>query len=222
MNRKLVKTKDESYTLYVPELDEHYHSIHGALQESRHVFINAGLFYLVEKQKDISLLEVGFGTGLNAFLTRVEAERRQLSIKYCGLEKYPLTQEEYSKLHYYKNIGYPGAQQSFEQLHKSSWDETQMLSDHFIFTKLKIDFRQFESPEQFDLIYFDAFAPSAQADLWTAEVFSNMYNSLKTNGILVTYCVKGDVRRAMRSVGFRVEKLPGPPGKREMLRAYKK
>jgi len=221
MIRKLVKTRDESYTLFVPELDEHYHSIHGAIQESLHIFIQAGLRYLAGKQKSISVLEVGFGTGLNAILSLIEAERQQLSLNYCGIEKYPLLEHEYSLLEYHQHIEHPKASEWFNGLHQTNWGTKQSLNPHFELTKLRADLKTFASSAEFDLIYFDAFAPSAQADLWTTEIFKKMYGALKPEGVLVTYCVKGIVKRAIQEVGFTVEKLPGPPGKREMLRAHK-
>ncbi len=226
MKRHLVKTKDNSYTLFVPELDEHYHSIHGAVQEAEHVFIQAGMLPVAQKKKQFSVLEIGFGTGLNALLTCLSADLHQLEVSYTGLEKYPLQSEEYQKLgytdvlpqHYPQNKTGP----LFETLHQVPWAQYHTIRPGFQLRKLQTDFKNFSEQAAFDLIYYDAFAPSAQANLWTVTRFTSMYKALKTDGVLVTYCVKGEVRRNMQAAGFQVEKLPGPPGKREMARAWKK
>ncbi len=227
MNRHLVKTKDNSYTLFVPELDEHYHSIHGAMQEGEHVFIQAGLLKKAETVKEISVLEIGFGTGLNALLTCLSADIHTLEINYHGLEKYPVQQEEWTKLEYaqalpeaYEN-NLENTQDIFNKLHEVAWEQPERITPNLTLTKRQQDFKTLENKNAFDVIYYDAFAPSAQADLWTIEVFKRMYAALKPDGILVTYCVKGEVRRNMVTAGFRVEKIPGPIGKREMARAFK-
>tara|TARA_R110002050_G_scaffold279780_1_gene426546 strand:+ start:245 stop:922 length:678 start_codon:yes stop_codon:yes gene_type:complete len=221
MQRKLVQTKDNSFTLFVPELDEHYHSIHGALAEAEHIFIDAGL-KPIEDRKEISILEIGFGSGLNACLTALYADRQGLNIFYQGLEKYPVLEGEWRALNYPSIINQSGTEQMMINLHAAPWSEKTRLNSHFQLLKSQIDFREFRAEENtFDLIYFDAFAPSAQADLWSLAVFSEMYKSLKLGGRLVTYCVKGSVRRTMQEAGFIVEKIPGPPGKREMARALK-
>lgn len=219
MKREIVKTNDNSSTLFVPDLDEHYHSIHGALQESRHVFIKAGLHELVNRKNEISILEVGFGTGLNALLTLLEAEQKDLSIHYKSLEKYPVTLDELKQLNYGELL--KDSSGAFQQLHKAEWEKWVSVNKLFKIFKQQTDLKSFSAPAEFDLIYFDAFAPSAQADLWTIEIFTKMFQSLKPGGLLVTYCVKGEVRRNMKAAGFEVEKIPGPPGKREMARAWK-
>lgn len=228
MNRTLVKTKDDSYTLFVPELDEHYHSIHGAIQEAEHVFIDAGLSKKAETQKHISILEIGFGTGLNAWLTCLSADVQQLGIEYTALEKYPVKTEEWAKLEY---VGQAPARYTsttnnktklFQKLHQASWEEKTTIDANFSLLKKQLDFRNYEAICKHDLVYFDAFAPSAQPNLWTLQMFKNMYRALKNGGVLVTYCVKGDVRRNMQAAGFEVEKIKGPPGKREMARAFKR
>lgn len=217
MNREVARTKDGSTTLFVPELDEYYHSIHGALQESLHVFIEAGLKHQAAENKELSILEVGFGTGLNSLLTALEAEKQKLKIRYTSLEKYPVTSEEAGQLKYEDLIS--GSEHLFRKLHEANWGEWTKVTPRFELLKLQTDLKEFSAEAEFDLIYFDAFAPSAQADLWTKEIFASMYQSLKPGGILVTYCVKGEVRRNMKAAGFEVEKIPGPPGKREMARA---
>lgn len=220
MNREIVTTKDSSSTLFVPGLDQHYHSMHGAMQESMHVFIEAGLHLFKDKGK-ANILEIGLGTGLNALLTALEAEKLNLSIDYTALEKYPLSMDEMLQLNYGELLEGAETKRLLTELHQLKWGEKLELNTRFLLQKLEIDFKDYQKKEVHDLIYFDAFAPSAQPDLWTVDVFNNMYDSLKQGGTLVTYCVKGDVRRNMKSAGFEVEKIPGPPGKREMARAWK-
>jgi len=221
MKRELIRTKDNSYTLFVPELDEHYHSIHGALAEAEHIFINAGL-KPIEDRLAISVLEIGFGSGLNACLTALYADKQGLNIFYQGLEKYPLTTEEWQALNYSDIIKDADSKEIMADMHAADWSIKTTLRAHFQLLKSAIDFRDFKAEENtFDLIYFDAFAPSAQADLWSLAIFQEMYKALKPGGRLVTYCVKGSVRRTMQEAGFTVEKIPGPPGKREMARALK-
>ncbi len=217
MQRKIVTTSDGSSTIYFPEWDEHYHSKHGAIQEAYHVFIKMGLS-LFSSQK-VAVLEIGFGTGLNAFITLLEAEKRNLQITYEGVEAYPVAIEEVGLLNYPQELN--DSQAVFKQLHEIPWEESQNITPYFTLKKRKLFFDQIEDSSQFDLIYFDAFGARVQPELWTASIFQKMYNALKPNGILVTYAAKGSVRRAMLEVGFKVEKLPGPPGKREMLRGRK-
>lgn len=219
MNRSVVTTKDGSSTIFVPELDEHYHSVHGALQESMHVFIKAGLHYFTARNP-LYILEVGFGTGLNALLTSVEVNGSSQKIHYSSLEKYPVHPTELEQLNYAQNLS-ADAQLTFKKLHSTPWEIESEINPNFYLTKLQADLKEFSATEQFDLIYFDAFAPSAQANLWTIDIFERMYKALNAGGMLVTYCVKGEVRRNMQAAGFTVEKIPGPPGKREMARAHK-
>ncbi|MGB0177214.1 MAG: tRNA (5-methylaminomethyl-2-thiouridine)(34)-methyltransferase MnmD [Owenweeksia sp.] len=224
MKRQVTITRDNSKTLFVPELDEHYHSVHGAIQESIHVFIRSGLHEFLS-YKPVHILEIGLGTGLNAWLSLKEATERKLQIEYTALEKYPVLAEEAEELNY-TDLMPKGPKEQFRTIHQCPWEEKITLETEapasFSLLKRQIDIRLFEATEAYDLIYFDAFAPSAQPDLWTTCVFQRMYAALKPDGLLVTYCVKGDVRRAMKSAGFAVEKIPGPPGKREMARAWKK
>ncbi len=222
MERKWVKTKDGSPSLYVPELKQNYHSLHGALQESRHVFIKSGLHHFSEKP-ELKILEVGFGTGLNALLTHFEKTNPNQKIYYHSLEKYPLEEEEWSAIHWPELfLASPEYHEFYNQAHQAKWNQIEVLNNHFELQKTQIDLVDFEPPGMsYDLIYFDAFSPEAQPKLWTKEVFSRLYKALKMDGILVTYCVKGSVRRAMEAAQFEVEKIPGPPGKREMSRAIK-
>ena len=220
MERKIICTEDGSHTLYIPEMDEHYHSMHGAVQESKHVFIEAG-YNAVEKDKLI-IFEVGFGTGLNALLTLKESLESPKRIQYFSIEKYPLAQEEYSTLNYTQNLG-KQYQEYFLKLHQCKWDVPVEITRNFIFTKLRGDITNFNFDQLplFDLIYFDAFAPNKQDGLWSSHIFNQLYTNSNNNAVLVTYCAKGEVRRTMQAAGFSVQRIPGPPGKREMIKAIK-
>jgi tRNA U34 5-methylaminomethyl-2-thiouridine-forming methyltransferase MnmC len=216
--RHIVQTADGSATLYVPQWDEHYHSIHGAVQESEHVFIKAGLEFISPLRDELSVLEIGFGTGLNAWLTAKWAIEHHSKIQYTSLEAYPLTVEESSLLQYSAS---EEELQLFNSLHVSPWGKWNELNQYFSLFKWK-DLLEDWNPEcQYDLIYFDAFAPSAQPELWTKEVFEKMFQCTYSGGVLVTYCAKGDARRALKAAGWEVSKLPGPPRKREMTRAIR-
>lgn len=161
---------------------------------------------------------MGFGTGLNAFLTAIEALKNNILVYYTAIETSPLFLEEVADLNYRESLGHVSL---FHELHKANWNDTIKINDHFMLEKMRVDLRDYTAGQPYHLIYYDAFAPSAQPELWTKEVFEKLYDVLYANGILVTYCSKGDVRRAMQAAGFTVKKLPGPPGKREMLRAEK-
>jgi tRNA U34 5-methylaminomethyl-2-thiouridine-forming methyltransferase MnmC len=221
MKQELVITEDGSSSIFLADLDEHYHSIHGALQESIHVFINAGLHEKLNKQDTISILEIGFGTGLNTLLTCLEANSAKQKIEYTAIEKFPLTENIYSQLNYCSLLQQENCAFYFDSIHKCSWNKYAALNDDFSLLKLHQDIQDVNVLNQFDIIYFDAFAPSAQPELWTSSVFKSMFNSLKVDGILVTYCAKGVVKRTLKEVGFKIESLPGPVGKREMTRARK-
>ncbi|MHA6279792.1 tRNA (5-methylaminomethyl-2-thiouridine)(34)-methyltransferase MnmD [Salinimicrobium sp. CAU 1759] len=221
MKREIIKTSDGSATIYLPEWNEHYHSKHGALQEALHVFIKTGFehYILKHKPEKVSILEIGFGTGLNALLSFYEAERTKINIIYTGVEAYPVSTEELNALDYAEVVSGENTSEIFQKLHGTEWEERSEISTFFSLQKEKKFFSEITANEDFDLIYFDAFGPRVQPELWSEEVFENMYKGLKQNGVLVTYSAKGDVRRAMQAAGFTVERLPGPPGKREMLRA---
>lgn len=219
MERILEQTDDGSATLYVPQLDEHYHSVKGARTESQHIFIEMGL--RASRVPSPNVLEVGFGTGLNALLTLEEAERRKRFICYTALELYPLSWEEVAPLHY-------SDKPLFRTLHEAPWNKVVQLTSHFTLCKLQADlttlpnlhfpFSTFGS-QLIDVVYFDAFAPEKQPEMWSEDIFRFLCDRMSSEGILTTYCAKGVVRRMMQSVGFRVERLPGPPGgKREILR----
>ncbi len=246
MQRKVITTADGSKTIHLVEWDEHYHSIHGAIQEANHVFIKHGLLFYVGlylkpntrisnrsfrtasrdetsiqlPNNTISILEIGFGTGLNTFITLLEAEKLKVSIDYVGVEAFPISAEELKEMNYSKQLDENRAK-DFDTIHQVTWEEKHPITAHFLLTKQKKFFADIDDKEQFSLIYFDAFGARVQPELWTEDIFQKMYDALRPNGILVTYSAKGSVRRAMIAVGFSVEKLPGPPGKREMLRATK-
>ena len=219
MKRRIIETADGSRTIQIEDWQEQYHSIHGAIREACHVFIEQGL-HAVEN-REIAILEMGFGTGLNALITYLEAKKRQLKIRYFGIEAFPVPDEELELLNYPEMLKTPGLEGVFKQLHESPWDEATALDANFILTKKHMDFKDVSDIEKYHLIYFDAFGPRVQPELWSYERFQKMYNALLPKGVLVTYSAKGSVRRAMEKCGFQVERLPGPPGKREMLRAIK-
>ncbi|WP_029035293.1 tRNA (5-methylaminomethyl-2-thiouridine)(34)-methyltransferase MnmD [Salinimicrobium terrae] len=223
MKREIIKTGDGSATIFLPDWNEHYHSKHGAMQEALHVFIQTGYKHHLTRHspESISILEIGFGTGLNALLTFFEAENTRVKVDYTGVEAYPVSAEELAALDYAEAVAEQSASEIFQELHETGWEKRSEISPFFSLKKEKKFFSEISANEEFDLIYFDAFGPRVQPDLWSEEVFRNMYRALKENGVLVTYSAKGDVRRAMQAVGFAVERLQGPPGKREMLRATK-
>lgn len=219
MERKIVQTADGSPTLQLPAWQEQYHSLHGAVQEAYHVFIHQGLYSL--EKREIALLELGFGTGLNALITCLEARQRNLAIRYTGLEAFPVTQTEWEALDYGSRFQQPEAPEVFRALHRAPWEVEYPISENFNLCKRQLDFRELNQTNAFDLVYFDAFGARVQPELWTEAVFARVYAATRPGGCLVTYAAKGSVRRAMQAVGFRVERLPGPPGKREMLRAWR-
>ncbi len=220
MNRELVITKDGSHTLFVPDLNEHYHSIFGAIQESRHVFIREGLNNF--NRKSISIFEIGLGTGLNAMLTLLEAVRNNFRIEYFAIEKYPLDIETVYKLNYPELLKLNEKQKElFYTIHKAEWEKEITLSKNFRLTKIKNDITEFTIPFLYDIVYFDAFAPGKQPEMWSIEVFQKIYSNLNRGGILTTYCSRGGVKRTLMSIGYQVESIPGPRGKREITRAHK-
>ena len=219
MERIIERTADGSATLFVPSLNEHYHSVKGAETESQHIFVNMGLKASHALQPRV--LEIGFGTGLNALLTLKAAEKEKRTVHYTGIERYPLTWEIINELGYVTpqtpEAGY------FEHIHRTTWEEENFITPHFQLKKVEVDLHQWSaSANSFDLIYFDAFAPEKQPDMWTQVLFDYLYTLLDEGGILTTYCAKGVVRRMLQTAGFLVERLPGPPGgKREILRGTK-
>ncbi|AIZ43498.1 tRNA (5-methylaminomethyl-2-thiouridine)(34)-methyltransferase MnmD [Cellulophaga baltica] len=220
MERKIITTSDGSTTIQIVDWNEQYHSIHGAIQEAYHVFITKGLS--LYKDRAIAILEIGFGTGLNALITYIEAQNFNLKIDYTGVEAYPVSPEEIKQLNYIAQLEAQKFQEEFDKMHTSEWEKSIAISSTFSLLKQQKDFMQITDKAAYDLIYFDAFGARVQPELWTEEIFKIMYAALNNNGVLVTYAAKGSVRRAMLAVGFEVERLDGPPGKREMLRATKK
>ncbi|QEC68529.1 tRNA (5-methylaminomethyl-2-thiouridine)(34)-methyltransferase MnmD [Panacibacter ginsenosidivorans] len=222
MQRVIQQTEDGSPTIVVPDLQLSYHSKHGALQESIHVFINAGLLPLFNTKETIHIFEVGFGTGLNAILTLQQSIQKQQKIHYSTIELFPLEALIYENLDYTILLNDPSLQSYFIAMHNCKWEEQANIHTLFTLCKSKTSLSCFSTDQLFDLIYFDAFDPVVQPELWTQEIFERLFSSLAPNGILVTYSSKGDVRRAMQAAGFLVEKLKGPAKKREMIKAIKK
>ncbi len=219
MEREIIHTQDGSTTIHIKEWNENYHSKHGAIQEAKHVFIKNGLALF--PNKSISILEIGFGTGLNAFITFLEAKDLGQTIDYVGVEAYPISDHEMQSMNYLKELDALESKAIFDKMHSANWEEKINLSDGFSLTKRKQFFQDIDDIEKFDLIYFDAFGYRVQPELWSTEIFEKMYKALRPNSILVTYAARGVVKRSMLEVGFTVEKLAGPPGKREMFRAKK-
>jgi len=280
---KLEKTADGSFTLYVPDLDEHYHSVNGAVAESQHVYILAGLSHYIntyfqknqpdnkECKDEIQLLEFGFGTGLNAFLTALEAEKKKIRIIYTALEKFPLSQEITNQLNYgialkepchcgldpqsratpchcgldpqsratpchcgldpqsqdstqlyYHEIPRQARDDSlYQKIHKTNWESQVEITTYFTLEKKEINFLDFDFPNHYDIVYYDAFAPDKQPEVWSQELFNKLFSAMNPGGVLTTYCAKGTVRRMMKQAGFYVERIQGAAGKREMLRSFK-
>ena len=220
---RIIETGDGSQSLYNPVLRETYHSTHGALTESKHVFIQMGLEYLRGNHlKDISILEVGLGTGLNALLSiQFARQHKQVSIDYHTLEPYPLKEEIIKNLRYQDLLHYPEAVSDFNMIHQSIWGEPYTISDNFTFTRYRQKIQDLSIEKQFDLVFYDAFAPNKQAEVWEKRFFSKLHRQMKTQAILVTYCARGQFKRDLAELGFMVETLDGPPGKKEMVRAVK-
>ncbi|MCX6224227.1 MAG: tRNA (5-methylaminomethyl-2-thiouridine)(34)-methyltransferase MnmD [Bacteroidia bacterium] len=217
MIRQIILTDDGSHTFYVPDMGEHYHSVHGALQESRHIFIKYGYGQIDGNM--ISVLEIGFGTGLNAFLTLLETITDNKTVYYESWEAFPISKEESGQLNYPEILG--TGEEHFDKLHDAEWGAEVKITPLFTLKKVLGDIGNFHSDRLFDLVYFDAFGPDYQPELWETGVFKKIGSRMKKNSLLVTYSVKGQVRRNLRKAGFNVEKAPGPPGKREITMAYK-
>ena len=217
MKNKLVITNDGSHSIFNSEMNECYHSKHGAIVEAEHVFIRNGL--LAENKKKFNILEIGFGTGLNTLLTAQKAQQKNISVNYHGVELYPVEEAHYTQLNFCELIGIDNSE--LLKLHECNWGIENKIHDFLKLTKSKIALEKYSSNTKFDIIYFDAFSPDKQPELWTTEIFKNMYNLLKEDGFLITYCAKGEVKRTMKAVGFEIIVLDGPPGKRQMTRANK-
>ncbi|MEY4433660.1 MAG: hypothetical protein RLZZ44_1794 [Bacteroidota bacterium] len=219
MEREIIETLDGSTTIRIKEWNECYHSKHGAIQEAKHVFIQNGLSLF--PNQSVAILEIGFGTGLNAFITLLESQKLNQSIHYVGVEAYPVDSAEVLRMNYVEELHAISQKAAFFKMHESNWNEKVVLNAEFQLTKRKQFFDEIDDQQQFDLIYFDAFGYRVQPELWSTAIFKKMYDALKPGGKLVTYAARGVVKRSMIEVGFSVAKLPGPPGKREMFRASK-
>lgn len=214
-------TEDGSHSLQVPELDETYHSSHGAIQESNHVFIKNGLSHWLEKnqQKAVSIFEVGLGTGLNSLLTALKADDLELKVNYQSIELYPLPRDVTSQLNYVNQLGCTA--ELFDSIHNCDWEKSIPISQWFALHKTNASFKDYMVSATYDIIYFDAFAPSKQPEMWTLEIIEKCFSLLNPNGVFVTYSAKGQLKRDLKQAGFTVESIPGPPGKFEMVRAVK-
>jgi tRNA U34 5-methylaminomethyl-2-thiouridine-forming methyltransferase MnmC len=219
MKREILITADGSTTIRIPDWDENYHSSHGAIQEAKHVFIANGLD-LFNNQAEISILEIGFGTGLNTFITFLETQNKE-KVNYVGIEAYPISQEEVMQMNYPSELKANSFTTIFEKLHSCDWELEVPITSHFKFTKRQQLFQDIEDKNLYNLIYFDAFGFPLQPELWSELIFKKMFDALLPNGVLVTYACRTSVKNAMITAGFTIEKLPGAPGKREMLRATK-
>ncbi len=217
--KTIVTTSDNSKTLYSEEFGEHYHSSFGAKTESDHIFIEAGLKYISREINNINILEMGFGTGLNALLTYKFAQENSVKINYTSVEAYPIKMEEAHNLNYHELLKID--RDIFIKMHNANAVPL-ALNENFTFQLIKNKFESANFTENyFELVYYDAFSPDAQPELWTQEIFTKVYNAMKKAGVLTTYSCKGLVKRNLKASGFSIKKLPGPPGKREFLRAYK-
>ena len=218
MATRVITTSDGSKSVYIEEIDEAYHSFHGAIQESMHVFINSGLKFVEKSKNSINILEVGMGTGLNVLLTCLHTES---NIKYTAIEKYPLPFDIIKELNFSNFFNNTNSQDIFSEIHNNNWGKEFNINKKFTLEKINLDIKSYENKSIYDLIYYDAFAPSAQSEMWEEAILNKMYKMLNNNGILVTYCAKGVVKRTLKKIGFHVEALPGPIGKREITRAIK-
>jgi tRNA U34 5-methylaminomethyl-2-thiouridine-forming methyltransferase MnmC len=222
MQRKIIKTEDNSKTLLIPEMNETYHSTHGALTEALHIYIKHGVASISSFQKEINIFEMGFGTGLNAILTLDHIKSTNSNINYHTIEKYPVSKEELEALNYISKNNLTDLKPAFEALHTSEFNTQSNITPSFSFMKYNLDIKDFSiTHDFFHIIYFDAFAPSHQPDLWTQPLLKKMYDALKPNGFLITYCAQGEFKRTLKSIGFEIIALDGPPGKREITKAIK-
>lgn len=216
---KIITTQDGSHSILSGQFGEAYHSKYGAIQESQHVFIQAGLKHFIESQQNtnIKIFEMGLGTGLNAFLTWRFLQNQNIEIEYTGVEAFPIS--KWQELNFAKN---EEEQTVFNNIHQAAWETLTPITEHFKIKKIKASLLEHSFPKNaYNLVYYDAFAPNAQPELWTEATFGKVFEMLDTDGILTSYCAKGSVKRALKAVGFKVESIPGPPGKREMTRAVK-
>ena len=217
MKHEVIITGDGSSSIFIPELNEHYHSSHGAIQEAEHVFIKHGIQQVAKES--VTIFELGFGTGLNALLTALFAEKHKIHVTYHSIEAFPVDKALLEQLNYSELL--EDTKAILKAIHAADWEADVVISEYFTLRKIEAKIEDFEIEQGVDLIYFDAFGPRAQAELWDIAILEKMYNALNEDGVLVTYCAQGQFKRDLKSLGFRVESLPGPPGKREMTRAIK-
>ncbi len=215
---EIITTDDGSLSLFLPDINETYHSRHGAMQESHHVFIQSGLKIAIEQFLEIHILEVGFGTGLNAWLSLAFVKSTNNKIHYTTLETSPVEENIYTQLNY-ADATDANSRQDFQKLHDAPWNENVMIHEQFVLEKLHTSIQEFDSSKKYHLVYYDAFGPPSQPEMWTLQIFEKIFSMMYPGGIFVTYCAKGQVRRDLQAIGFITERLPGPPGKREILRA---
>ncbi|MEK9603897.1 MAG: tRNA (5-methylaminomethyl-2-thiouridine)(34)-methyltransferase MnmD [Flavobacteriaceae bacterium] len=222
MSKKIITTADGSPSIYLPDLNETYHSKHGAITESNYVFINKGLVHWLENngRRGLKVFEMGLGTGLNAYLSFVFSQKHDLCCEYYSVEKFPLTAREIISLKMKSTLPAPEYHDFFDQLHAAEWNET-LIQSNFLFKKLRDDFLTMKFSQKFDVVFYDAFGYHAQSELWQEKALQICFDILQPGGIWVSYCAKGSVRRSLEKIGFIVERMKGPPGKREMLRAMK-
>lgn len=218
MRHRLIVTSDGSHTVFVPSMNESYHSVHGAIQESNHIFINAGLRTLSSEHIDV--FEAGFGTGLNALLTALYAVEQKIKIRYITIEKFPLPDELTSLLNYGEMIG-AAASRTFKLIHDAPWDTDVRINELFSMMKIRADLLTYQFTGKYDIIFFDAFGPNKQPEMWSADIFGKIAAMTRPGGVFVTYSSKGEVKRNLRNSGFTVKLLTGPPGKRHIIRAIK-
>jgi len=216
---KIVQTADGSHTLHSEQFNAHYHSTNGAIQESQHIFIKCGFDRF--SQDRINILEVGFGTGLNATLTALSAQNKKQNTNYTGIDLYPPDNDTLGDLNYKSILG-RDYDTSWDKIVAIKWGDEERVNDFFRLKKIKADFITLELTEKYNLVYFDAFAPEDQPEIWSSQVFNKLYQATEHSGVLVTYCSKGIVKQALRNAGYTVERLAGPPGKRHILRATKR
>ncbi|MFC2137450.1 tRNA (5-methylaminomethyl-2-thiouridine)(34)-methyltransferase MnmD [Bacteroidota bacterium] len=217
MKVEIIKTADQSHTLFVPELKEHYHSTYGAIQESLHVYINAGMNY--KQRSKISIFELGFGTGLNAYLSYLNAIEKNTETTYYAIDNFPLEISYISQLNYPELIGQK--YKVYNNLHNCKWNEWNNISTFFKLKKIQADIKDFICNFNYDVVYFDAFGPDIQPDLWEEKIFKKIIDSLNPQGIITTYSAKGIVKRILKKLGMKIETIQGPEGKRQMIRAIK-
>lgn len=221
--RRVIMTEDGSSSIYHEGLDETYHSSHGAIQESNHVYIKAGLNHWLSQNlgKPINILEVGMGTGLNVILTLKAQLEIGFPVSYTAIEPYPLHEQIVEALNYKQLFNHSIVSELFDRLHELPWGEEASLSLEFHLNKLECTFQDFMTDQTYDLIYYDAFAPEKQAELWDRQWLQKVHYLLNPGGMICSYCAKGDFKRNLKAIGFKVERLPGPPGKAQMIRATK-